>query len=78
MPTCTARPRGWNLTSTISQLLELCARKRPLVRAFYYIYYIAVAEDQEFSPLRPLMDWLDYNDFSAVNKPLKEFNWPST
>jgi uncharacterized LabA/DUF88 family protein len=32
-----------------------------------------VAEDQEFSPLRPLVDWLDYNGFSVVTKPLKEF-----
>ena len=28
---------------------------------------------QEFSPLRPLVDWLDYNGFSVVTKPLKEF-----
>jgi uncharacterized LabA/DUF88 family protein len=32
-----------------------------------------VAEDQEFSPLRPLVDWLDYNGFAVVTKPLKEF-----
>ena len=32
-----------------------------------------MAEDQEFSPLRPLVDWLDYNGFSVVTKPLKEF-----
>ena len=37
------------------RLLELFARKGVLVRAFYYT---AVAEDQEFSPLRPLVDWL--------------------
>jgi uncharacterized LabA/DUF88 family protein len=30
-------------------------------------------EDQEFSPLRPLVDWLDYNGFSVVTKPAKEF-----
>src|SRR5213078_4790442 len=52
------------------RLLELFARKGILVRAFYYT---AVAEDQEFSPLRPLVDWLDYNGFSVVTKPLKEF-----
>jgi len=52
------------------RLLELFARKGLLVRAFYYT---AVAEDQEFSPLRPLVDWLDYNGFSVVTKPLKEF-----
>src|ERR1700723_2470036 len=51
------------------RLLELFARKGVLMRAFYYT---AVAEDQEFSPLRPLVDWLDYNGFSVVAKPLKE------
>jgi uncharacterized LabA/DUF88 family protein len=44
--------------------------KGVLVRAFYYT---AVAEEQDFSPLRPLVDWLDYNGFSVVTKPLKEF-----
>src|SRR5207248_11240613 len=36
-------------------------------------YYSAVAEDKEFSPWRPLVDWLDYNSFTVVTKPLKEF-----
>ena len=34
-----------------------------LVRAFYYI---AVTEDQQFLTVRPLLDWLDYNGFTAV------------
>jgi len=41
-----------------------------LVRA---IYYTAVAEDQEYSSLRPLVDWLDYNGYRVVTKPLREF-----
>jgi uncharacterized LabA/DUF88 family protein len=41
-----------------------------LVRAFYYT---AVTEDQEFSSVRPLLDWLDYNGFTVVTKPTKEF-----
>jgi uncharacterized LabA/DUF88 family protein len=41
-----------------------------LVRAFYYT---AVIEDQEFSSVRPLLDWLDYNGFTVVTKPTKEF-----
>lgn len=41
-----------------------------LVRAFYYT---AILEDQEYSPLRPLIDWLDYNGFTLVTKPVKEF-----
>jgi uncharacterized LabA/DUF88 family protein len=41
-----------------------------LVRAFYYT---AVIEDQEFSSVRPLLDWLDYNGFTVVTKPTKQF-----
>lgn len=36
-------------------------------------YYTALAEDQEFSSLRPLMDWLDYNGFHLTTKPMREF-----
>src|SRR5712675_1960662 len=42
-----------------------------LLRAFYYT---AIIEDQEFSSLRPLIDWLDYNGFTVVTKPAKEFD----
>ena len=62
--------KGLGFDIDYKRLLELFARKGVLVRAFYYT---AVAEDQEFSPLRPLVDWLDYNGFSVVTKPLKEF-----
>ncbi len=41
-----------------------------LVRAFYYT---ALVEDQEYSSIRPLVDWLDYNGYSVVTKPTKEF-----
>lgn len=41
-----------------------------LVRAHYYT---ALAEDQEFSSLRPLIDWLDYNGFRVTTKPMREF-----
>lgn len=62
--------KGLQFDIDYKRLLELFARKGILVRAFYYT---AVAEEQEFSPLRPLVDWLDYNGFSVVTKPLKEF-----
>ena len=41
-----------------------------MVRAFYYT---ALVEDQEYSPIRPLVDWLDYNGYTMVTKPTKEF-----
>lgn len=52
------------------RLLELFAAKGHLIRAFYYT---ALIEDQEYSPIRPLIDWLDYNGYTVVTKATKEF-----
>jgi uncharacterized LabA/DUF88 family protein len=41
-----------------------------LLRAFYYT---AIIEDQEYSSIRPLIDWLDYNGYTVVTKATKEF-----
>tara|TARA_R110002124_G_scaffold287365_1_gene474287 strand:+ start:222474 stop:223133 length:660 start_codon:yes stop_codon:yes gene_type:complete len=46
------------------------AEQGRLVRAFYYT---ALLEDQEYSPLKPLVDWLDYNGYCMVTKPAREF-----
>jgi len=51
-------------------LLEEFSSKGVLVRA---LYYTAILEDQDFSPLRPLVDWLDYNGFTVITKPAKEY-----
>ena len=51
------------------RLLEVFRGKGQLIRAFYYT---AIAEDQAFSSIRPLVDWLDYNGFSMVTKPAKD------
>jgi uncharacterized LabA/DUF88 family protein len=37
------------------------------------LYYTAIAEDQEYTSIRPLVDWLDYNGYTMVTKPAKEF-----
>ena len=37
------------------------------------LYYTAVIEDQEYSSIRPLIDWLDYNGYTVVTKATKEF-----
>ena len=63
-----ARELGFDID--YKRLLSLFAEKGRLVRAFYYT---AVAENQEFSSLRPLIDWLDYNGFTVITKPTKEF-----
>jgi uncharacterized LabA/DUF88 family protein len=48
----------------------LFSQRAQLVRAFYYT---ALAEDQEYSSIRPLIDWLGYNGFTVVTKPTKEY-----
>lgn len=52
------------------RLLEHFRKPGRLVRA---LYYTALAEDQEYSSIRPLIDWLDYNGYTMVTKPTKEF-----
>src|SRR5215471_5151400 len=60
---------GANLHATAKSLGFDIDYKR-LLRAFYYT---AVIEDQEYSSIRPLIDWLDYNGYSVVTKVTKEF-----
>ena len=52
------------------RLLDAFSENGRLIRAFYYT---ALIEDQEYSPIRPLVDWLDYNGYTMVTKPAKEF-----
>jgi uncharacterized LabA/DUF88 family protein len=52
------------------RLLDEFKSRGNLIRA---CYYTAVLEDQEFNSVRPLIDWLDYNGYSVVTKPTKEF-----
>src|SRR6202140_5365749 len=52
------------------RLLDLFRSKGRLIRAFYYT---ALMENEEYSPIRPLVDWLDYNGYTMVTKPTKEF-----
>jgi len=52
------------------RLLKEFQGKGQLIRAFYYT---ALVDDQEYSSIRPLVDWLDYNGYSVVTKPAKEF-----
>lgn len=62
-----ARALGFDID--YKNLLELFRGKGRLLRAFYYT---ALAEDNEYSPIRPLIDWLDYNGYTMVTKPVKE------
>ncbi len=51
-------------------LLKCFASRSRLMRAYYYT---ALTEDSDYSPIRPLVDWLDYNGYTMVTKPMKEF-----
>ncbi len=51
-------------------LLGVFRRQARLVRA---AYYTALLDSDEYSPLRPLVDWLGYNGYAVVTKPAREF-----
>src|SRR5471032_1374321 len=65
----TAKTLGFDID--YKRLLKEFQSRGKLVRAFYYT---AVIEDQEFSSIRPLVDWLGYNGFTVVTKPAKQFD----
>lgn len=64
----TAKALGFDID--YRRLLSEFQSRGTLLRAFYYT---TVIEDQEFSSIRPLIDWLDYNGFTVVTKLTKEF-----
>jgi uncharacterized LabA/DUF88 family protein len=64
----TAKALGFDID--YKRLLREFQSRGYLMRAFYYT---AVIEDQEYSSIRPLIDWLDYNGYSVVTKATKEF-----
>lgn len=63
-----ARTLGFDID--YKKLLDQFRGECQLVRAFYYT---ALFEEQEYSPIRPLVDWLDYNGYTLVTKPAKEY-----
>ena len=64
----TSRALGFDID--YRKLLAAFQKRAYLLRAYYYT---ALVEDQEYSSIRPLIDWLDYNGYKVVTKPAKEF-----
>ena len=64
----TAKSLGFDID--YKRLLKEFGARGRLIRAYYYT---ALVEEQEYSSIRPLIDWLDYNGFAVVTKPAKEF-----
>lgn len=65
-----ARALGFDMD--YKSLLAKSRAASKLVRAYYFT---AIQEDkeQDYSPLRPLVDWLDYNGYTMVTKMAREF-----
>jgi uncharacterized LabA/DUF88 family protein len=64
----TAKTLGFDID--YRRLLVEYKSQGTLLRAFYFT---ALIEDQEYSSVRPLVDWLDYNGYRVITKPTKEF-----
>src|SRR6202140_3622823 len=64
----TAKTLGFDID--YKRLLKEFQSRGTLVRAFYYTAII----EEEYSSIRPLIDWLDYNGYTVVSKPAKEFD----
>jgi uncharacterized LabA/DUF88 family protein len=62
--------RSLNFDVDYKRLLDEFRKRGILVRAYYYT---ALVDDQEYSPIRPLVDWLDYNGFTLVTKAAREY-----
>ncbi|MBC6980685.1 NYN domain-containing protein [Caulobacter sp. 17J80-11] len=62
--------KALNFDIDYKKLLDEFRRRGVLIRAYYYT---AIAEGDDYSPIRPLVDWLDYNGFTLVTKPAREF-----
>ncbi len=62
--------KNLNLDLDYKKLIDEFQKRGVLIRAYYYT---AIVEDQDYSPIRPLVDWLDYNGFTVITKPAKEY-----
>jgi uncharacterized LabA/DUF88 family protein len=69
-PNLYATAKGLGFDIDYRRLIEEFASRGTFVRAFYYT---AIIEDQEYSSVRPLVDWLDYNGYIVVTKATKEY-----
>jgi uncharacterized LabA/DUF88 family protein len=62
--------KALNFDIDYRKLLDEFRKRGILTRAYYYT---AIVEDQEYSPIRPLVDWLDYNGFAVVTKSVRRY-----
>jgi uncharacterized LabA/DUF88 family protein len=65
-----AATRSLGIDIDYRRLLDYFTARVHLVRAYYYS---ALLDSEDYSPLKPLTDWLAYNGYSLITKPAKEF-----
>ncbi|MFV0430836.1 MAG: NYN domain-containing protein [Alphaproteobacteria bacterium] len=64
----TTRVLGFDID--YQKLLKFFQKESNFIRAYYYT---ALLDGQDYSPLRPLVDWLDYNGYHMTTKQAKEY-----
>ncbi|MEL6662786.1 MAG: NYN domain-containing protein [Pseudomonadota bacterium] len=62
--------RALGLEIDFRKVLDEFRKKGRLLRANYYT---TLLENDDYSPIRPLVDWLAYNGFNVIKKPAKEY-----
>ncbi len=65
-----AASKAIDLEIDYRRLLAEFRKRGRLLRAYYYT---ALIENDDYSPIRPLVDWLQYNGFNVITKPAREF-----
>ena len=65
-----ATAKGLGFDIDYKQFLGAFRRRAYVLRAYYFT---AVVENEDYNSIRPLIDWLDYNGYTVVTKPAREF-----
>ena len=72
-----AASRSLGFSIDFKRLLHVFRQQSQLVRA---LYYTTLIDDDGPNPLRPLMDWLEYNGYTTITKPARQHrdgeSWP--
>jgi len=69
-PNLYSAARGLNIDIDFRKFLDEFKKRGILLRSYYFT---AIAEDEEYSAVRPLVDWLDYNGFTVITKAARSF-----
>ncbi|GEM_PF-184879 len=66
-----ASTKALNFDVDFEKLLRILRESGHLVRAYYYT---ALPDNNtEYSPIKRIADWLDYNGYTVVSKPWRDF-----